>query len=123
MFPMPDFKYADPEMSLKYSRAKDYPAVAKAVIWEMHCQVVDPVIDGSGVALRGLLLRHRFLPGGITGIREVVRFIVEESRKTPTSISWTSTIPVTRHSIIRLSTEGSYGKSSRKQSCSHAKPA
>ena len=75
---MPDFKYADPEMSLKYSKAKDYPSVAKAVIKEMHRQVGDLVMDESGVALRGLLLRHLVLPGGIAGTREVVRFIAED---------------------------------------------
>jgi len=78
---MPDFKYADPEMSFKYSKAKDYPAVAKAAIKEMHRQVGDLVMDESGIALRGLLLRHLVLPGGIAGTREVVRFIAEEISK------------------------------------------
>ncbi|HYA87654.1 MAG TPA: radical SAM protein [Nitrospirota bacterium] len=78
---MPDFKYADPEMSLKYSKAKDYPAVAKAVIKEMHRQVGDLVMDESGVALRGLLLRHLVLPDSIAGTHEVVRFIAEEISK------------------------------------------
>ena len=78
---MPDFKYADPEMSLKYSKAKDYPAVAKAVIKEMHRQVGDLVMDESGIAQRGLLLRHLVLPEGIAGTREVVRFIAEELSK------------------------------------------
>ncbi len=78
---MPDFKYADPEMSLKYSNARDYPAVAKAVIREMHHQVGDLVMDGSGIAQRGLLLRHLVLPGGIAGTGEVVRFIAEEISK------------------------------------------
>lgn len=78
---MPDFKYADPKMSLKYSKAKDYPAVAKAVIREMHRQVGDLVMDEPGIALRGLLLRHLVLPDGIAGTREVVRFIAEEISK------------------------------------------
>ncbi len=78
---MPDFKYADPQMSLTYSKAKDYPAVAKAVIKEMHRQVGDLIMDKSGVALRGLLLRHLVLPGGIAGTREVVRFIADEISK------------------------------------------
>ncbi len=78
---MPDFKYADPEMSLKYSKAKDYPAVAKAVIKEMHRQVGDLVMDETGLALRGLLLRHLVLPKGIAGTGEVVRFIAEELSK------------------------------------------
>jgi putative pyruvate formate lyase activating enzyme len=78
---MPDFKYADPEMSLKYSKAKDYPAVAKAVIREMHRQVGDLVMDEDGIALRGLLVRHLVLPEGVAGTREVVRFIAEEISK------------------------------------------
>lgn len=78
---MPDFKYADPEMSFKYSKAADYPSVAKAVIKEMHRQVGDLAMDEQGIALRGLLLRHLVLPGGIAGTREVVRFIAEEISK------------------------------------------
>jgi putative pyruvate formate lyase activating enzyme len=78
---MPDFKYADPAMSFKYSQARDYPSVAKAVIKEMHHQVGDLVMDASGVALRGLLLRHLVLPEGIAGTREVVRFIAGELSK------------------------------------------
>lgn len=75
---MPDFKYSDSEPAKKYSRAKDYPSVAKAAIKEMHRQVGDLVIDNRGVALRGLLVRHLVLPEGLAGTEEVVRFIVEE---------------------------------------------
>ncbi len=75
---MPDFKYWDPEMALKYSKAKDYPRVAKSVIKEMHRQVGDLLIDEKGIALRGLLVRHLVLPGGIAGTKEIVRFIAEE---------------------------------------------
>lgn len=75
---MPDFKYSDPVMAMKYSKAKDYPQIAKAVIKEMHRQVGDLIIDEKGIALRGLLVRHLVLPGGIAGTEEVVRFIAEE---------------------------------------------
>lgn len=78
---MPDFKYADPEMSFKYSKARDYPSVAKAAIREMHRQVGDLMMDESGVAVRGLLLRHLVLPEGVAGTAEVVRFIAEELSK------------------------------------------
>ncbi len=78
---MPDFKYSDPEMAFKYSRAKDYPSVAKAAIKEMYRQVGDLIIGERGVALRGLLLRHLVLPEGIAGTAEVVRFIAEEISK------------------------------------------
>ncbi|MDI6801882.1 MAG: radical SAM protein [Thermodesulfovibrionales bacterium] len=75
---MPDLKYADPEMALKYSKAKDYPEAAKTAIKEMHRQVGDLEIDKRGIAMRGLLIRHLVLPEGIAGTREVVRFIAEE---------------------------------------------
>jgi len=84
---MPDFKYSDSKMSLLYSKAMDYPAVAKTVIREMHRQVGDLVMDQSGVAVQGLLLRHLVLPDGIAGTREVVRFVAEElSRNTYVNI-------------------------------------
>jgi len=75
---MPDFKYADPEMAMKYSGARDYPVVAKAVIKEMYRQVGDLVLDKMGIAKRGLLIRHLVLPKGVAGTQEVVRFIAEE---------------------------------------------
>lgn len=78
---MPDFKYADPEMALKYSKARGYPAAAKAVIKEMHRQAGDLVMDKTGVALRGLLVRHLVLPENVAGTREVLRFIAEEISK------------------------------------------
>ncbi|WP_333652071.1 radical SAM protein [Dissulfurispira sp.] len=75
---MPDFKYSDPQMALKYSKAKDYPEKAKAAIKEMHRQVGDLIIDERGIASRGLLVRHLVLPEAIAGTKEVVRFIAEE---------------------------------------------
>lgn len=78
---MPDFKYSNAEMALKYSKAKDYPDVAKAAIKEMYRQVGDLIIDKKGIALRGLLVRHLVLPDGIAGTEEVVRFIAEEISK------------------------------------------
>lgn len=78
---MPDFKYSNPEMALKYSRAKDYPEIAKAAVKEMHRQVGDLIINEKGIAERGLLVRHLILPEGIAGTKEVVRFIAAEISK------------------------------------------
>lgn len=75
---MPDFKYSDPQVAMKYSKAKDYPQIAKAAIKEMHRQVGDLVIDDRGIALRGLLVRHLVLPEGLAGTEEVVRFLAGE---------------------------------------------
>ncbi|GBE00336.1 radical SAM superfamily protein [bacterium BMS3Abin07] len=75
---MPDFKYANPRVSEKYSLAKDYPDIAKAALKEMHRQVSDLLMNERGVAVRGLLVRHLVMPQGIAGTEEVVRFIAEE---------------------------------------------
>jgi putative pyruvate formate lyase activating enzyme len=69
---MPDFKYADAAAGLKYSGVADYPAVASAAIAEMYRQVGPLCLDGDGVAIRGLLVRHLVLPGDIARSREVV---------------------------------------------------
>ena len=78
---MPDIKYSDPEVAKRLSLAEDYPEVAKAAIKEMHRQVGDLVINESGIAERGLLVRHLVLPEGLSGTEEVMRFIAEEISK------------------------------------------
>jgi putative pyruvate formate lyase activating enzyme len=77
---MPDFKYIDPEMAFKYSYAKDYPEAVMVAVKEMHRQVGDLIID-KGIALRGLLVRHLVLPGGVAGTAGVVKYIAEEISK------------------------------------------
>jgi len=74
---MPDFKYADAKVALKLSKVKGYPEVARAALKEMHRQVGDLVIR-DGIAVRGLLVRHLVLPGGLAGTREVLSFIARE---------------------------------------------
>jgi putative pyruvate formate lyase activating enzyme len=75
---MPDFKFWDPEMSLRYLKARDYPEAARQAIREMYRQVGDLVFDEYGLARRGLLIRHLVMPGGIAGTREIMRFIAGE---------------------------------------------
>ncbi len=75
---MPDFKYADPEAAMKYSKAQDYPSVVRAAVRAMHRQVGDLVTDNKGIALRGLLVRHLVLPGGIADTEAIVKFLAQE---------------------------------------------
>ncbi len=75
---MPDMKYSDERNARRFSGVKDYPAVNRAAVKEMHRQVGDLQVDERGVATRGLLVRHLVLPHGIAGTEGVVRFIAEE---------------------------------------------
>ncbi|RJQ50536.1 MAG: radical SAM protein [Desulfobacteraceae bacterium] len=74
---MPDFKFWDPAVAEKTCRAKDYPEVARKALEEMHRQVGDLIIDDSGIARRGLLIRHLVLPNGLAGTPQVMRFIAD----------------------------------------------
>lgn len=78
---MPDMKYGDPQIARRYSKIRNYPQVNRQTVKEMHRQVGDLLIDESGIARRGLLVRHLALPEGLAGTQEVVHFLAEEISK------------------------------------------
>jgi putative pyruvate formate lyase activating enzyme len=78
---LPDFKYADAEAGLKYSKVPGYPEIAKVAIKEMHRQTGDLMIDEQGLAVRGVLVRHLVLPGGLAGTEAVMRFLADNVSK------------------------------------------
>jgi putative pyruvate formate lyase activating enzyme len=75
---MPDFKFWDPALSLRYVKAKDYPEAARRNIREMHRQVGPLRFDEEGLAKRGVLVRHLVMPGEIAGTESIMRFLAEE---------------------------------------------
>lgn len=75
---MPDMKFGDRSVGRRLSGIPDYPSVNRAAVREMHRQVGDLVVDGEGVAVRGLLVRHLVLPGSLAGSEEVFRFLATE---------------------------------------------
>lgn len=75
---MPDAKYANEVVAAGCSGVPDYVMRNRAAILEMHRQVGDLVIDGSGVAVRGLLVRHLVLPGGLAGTADVMSFLARQ---------------------------------------------
>ncbi len=75
---MPDFKYGSSPPARKYSKAPDYPDIAKESLKEMHRQVGVLKMDNRGIAYRGLLIRHLIMPDGLAGTKEAVEFIAKE---------------------------------------------
>jgi putative pyruvate formate lyase activating enzyme len=73
---LPDLKYAAGILSYKYSAAKDYPAMARSAIQEMHRQAGNLVYT-NGIASRGLIIRLLVLPNHLAGIRESLYWIHE----------------------------------------------
>lgn len=75
---MPDFKIWDPDLARRYLLTADYPEAAREAIAEMHRQVGVLRFDENGLALRGVLVRHLVMPGGMAGTPEVMRWIADE---------------------------------------------
>ncbi|UCG15829.1 MAG: hypothetical protein JSV19_11095 [Phycisphaerales bacterium] len=75
---MPDFKFWAPRSAARYCRAEDYPERARAAVKEMHRQVGDLSFDSTGVAKRGLLVRHLVMPGGQAESAAIFRWLAEE---------------------------------------------
>ena len=83
---MPDMKYSDSEAAKELSSAPDYPQVNLAAVKEMHRQVGDLQVE-SGLATRGLLVRHLVLPENLAGSFEIIDFLAEKiSRKTTINV-------------------------------------
>jgi putative pyruvate formate lyase activating enzyme len=75
---LPDMKYADSTIAHRHSKVRSYVEINRAAVREMYRQVGDLVLDGHGVARRGLLVRHLVLPGGLAGTQEVLDFLRRE---------------------------------------------
>ena len=60
---LPDFKYADNALAIKYSGAPDYVENAKACVLEMARQTGPAQYDDEGILTRGTIVRHLILPG------------------------------------------------------------
>jgi len=78
---LPDARYSDNKIALKYSNAPNYFEIMKKAIKEMHRQVGDLVINEEGIAIRGLIVRHLVLPNGLAGSEKIFEFIAKEISK------------------------------------------
>lgn len=72
---LPDLKYADPNRRYPYFNAPEYPEAAKAAIMEMYRQTGPYKTDSDGLLLRGVLIRHLLLPGGLEDALDVMDFV------------------------------------------------
>ncbi len=62
---LPDLKYADNRLALRYSGADDYVEHAISAITEMHRQTGDCVMGEDGMLQSGVIIRHLVLPANI----------------------------------------------------------
>lgn len=75
---LPDMRYADNDMAIKYSGAQDYPKYNQEALKEMHRQVGVAKINAEGIIERGMIIRHLVLPHNIAGTEQIMKFIARE---------------------------------------------
>jgi len=75
---MPDFKLWTPELCAKYLTARDYADAARSAIKIMHQQTGVLRVDESGLALRGVLIRHLVMPGMLDETAHIMRWLATE---------------------------------------------
>lgn len=75
---LPDAKYASDDVALSLSGFPNYTEYNRSALSEMHRQVGDRLeVNGQGIAVRGLIIRHMVLPNGLAGTRRVMQWVVE----------------------------------------------
>lgn len=78
---LPDLKYFDPELSARYSGARDYFAQASQAVLAMISQTGSPVFDDQGLLQKGVIIRHMVLPGSRKDSVKILRWIKENLPK------------------------------------------
>ena len=74
---LPDFKYYDDELAIKYSSAPNYFEYATKAIKEMYRQVKAPKFDEYGIIKKGVIIRHLILPNYIQNTKRILKWIKE----------------------------------------------
>jgi len=75
---LPDAKYADDQAAREFSGFLHYVEANRAALKEMYRQVGELQVDEEGTAIRGLIIRHLVLPGGVAGTPQVLSWIARE---------------------------------------------
>ncbi len=74
---LPDLKYRDDRLAKRFSKAEGYFSVAIDAISEMIRQVGFMQLDESGLAVRGVRIRHLVLPGCVFDTRAILDAVAE----------------------------------------------
>jgi putative pyruvate formate lyase activating enzyme len=75
-----DFKYMDADLAAKYSKAPDYPLVAKKALEEMVRQCPEAKFDEHFMMKKGVIVRHLLLPGQLKNAKNIVKYLYKTYR-------------------------------------------
>ena len=71
---LPDLKYFNEELSIKYSNAPNYFNIATKAILEMCKQVKDNIFDSNDIMQKGIIVRHLVLPNNTKNTIEILNW-------------------------------------------------
>ena len=74
---LPDLKYSDNELALKYSDAPEYFEIATKAIKEMFRQVGKCEFDKNEIMTKGVIIRHLILPNNLENTKKVIDWVKE----------------------------------------------
>lgn len=72
---LPDFKYMDDALAVKYSNAPNYSKFARETIAEMFRQTGSPSFDDKGLMTKGVIVRHLLLPLAVNNAKNVISYL------------------------------------------------
>ena len=72
---LPDFKYFDNNLALKYSKCPNYLENAKEAIEEMYKQTGPCIFDNNGLIKKGVIVRHLILPGYQEDSKKIIHYL------------------------------------------------
>ena len=72
---LPDLKYADNTLAIRYSVAPDYFETATEAIKEMYRQTGNYIINDDGIMTKGVIIRHLILPGQLENTKRVIDWV------------------------------------------------
>lgn len=75
---LPDFKYWEGSLAIKYSGAPDYAETVKAALFEMFRQTGRCVFNENGIIKKGVIVRHLMLPGGFSDSKKIIEYLFKE---------------------------------------------
>ena len=75
---LPDVKYSDDALALRYSHAKEYFQTAKRAVREMFRQTGSyRISEETGLLERGVVIRHLLLPNHVENTLRVIDWVAE----------------------------------------------
>ncbi len=74
---LPDFKYFDNSLALKFSGIPNYFEYASSAVAEMFSQCSDAIFTDDGMMQKGVIVRHLCLPGHTDDSKNVIKYLYD----------------------------------------------